>query len=61
MSNSPELRARKASQSSQLGEVIIAPNLTAVVLFCAIGMLTTFNLILRFPDLGMIIAQFNQF
>jgi len=61
MSSLPELRARKASPSSRLGAVIIDPNLTAVVLFCAIGLLAAFNLILRFPDLGTIIAQYNQF
>ena len=36
-------------------------DLTAVVLFCAIGLLATINVILRFPDLGAIIAQCNQF
>ena len=37
------------------------PGLIAVILFCAIGLLVTLNLILRFPDLGAIIAQCNQF
>jgi len=31
------------------------------VFFCAIGLLVTLNLILRFPELGVIIAQYNQF
>jgi hypothetical protein len=30
-------------------------------LFCAIGLLATINVILRFPDLAAIIAQYSQF
>ena len=56
MSRQPELRAQKASPWSWL-----EPDLSAFVLLCAIGFLATFNLILRFPDLGAIIAQYNQF
>jgi len=56
MSSLPDLRAQKASLWSCLG-----PDMSAVLLFCAIGLLVTFNLILRFPDLGAIIAQYNQF
>jgi hypothetical protein len=37
------------------------PDLMAIVLFCTIGLLTALNVILRFPDLGGTIAQFNQF
>jgi hypothetical protein len=37
------------------------PNLAAVVLFCGIGLLIAFNLILHFPAFGAIIAQYNQF
>lgn len=37
------------------------PDLTAVMLFCAIGLLAALNLMLRFPDFGAIIAQYNQF
>jgi len=55
MSSEPELRAHKASPWSWLSE----PDPS--VLFCTIGLLVTFNLILRFPDLGAIIAQYNQF
>jgi hypothetical protein len=57
MSSQPELRAQKASPLLWLSE----PNANAVVLFCTIGLLVTLNLILRFPDLGAIIAQYNQF
>jgi hypothetical protein len=56
MSSQPEVRAQKASPWSWL-----EPDLSAVVLYCVIGFLVTFNLILRFPELGAIIAQYNQF
>ena len=56
MSRQPEQRALKASSRSWL-----EPDQSAVVLFCAIGFLAIFNFILRFPDLGAIIAQYNQF
>jgi hypothetical protein len=52
MSNQPELRAQKASPWLWL-----QPDLSAVLLFCAIGFLATFNLVLRFPDLGAFIAR----
>ena len=56
MSGQPELIAQEASRWSWL-----EPDLSAVLFFCAIGLLATFNLILRFPDLGTIIAQYSQF
>jgi hypothetical protein len=37
------------------------PDLLAVVAFCVIGFLLAFNLMLRFPDLGAVIEQYNQF
>jgi hypothetical protein len=40
---------------------ITDPDLFAVVAFSAIGLLLAFNLILRFPDFGAVIAQYNQF
>ena len=42
-------------------EVKANPDLTAIVLFCTIVLLVTINVMLRFPDLGAIIAQYNQF
>ena len=56
MSSQPELRAGKASRWSTP-----EPDLSTVLLFCTIGLLATFNFILRFPDLGAIIAQYNLF
>ena len=40
---------------------IMTPDLLAVVAFCLIGILLTLNLILRFPDFGAVIEQYNQF
>jgi hypothetical protein len=33
----------------------------ATLAFCIIGLLLTLNFILYFPDLGAVIAQYNQF
>jgi hypothetical protein len=33
----------------------------AVVMFSTIGVLVLLNLMLRFPDLGAMVAQYNQF
>jgi hypothetical protein len=56
-----ELRAQKASSQSRFVKVINDPNLSVAVLFCLIGLLITAVVMLRFPDLGAIIAQYNQF
>jgi hypothetical protein len=40
---------------------IMTPDLSAVIAFCLIGFLLTLNLMLRFPNLGAVIAQYNQF
>ena len=37
------------------------PDLLAVVAFCLIGLLATLNFILRFPDFGAVIQQYNLF
>jgi hypothetical protein len=37
------------------------PDLQAVVAFTLIGLLLTLNVMFRSPDLGAIIAQYNQF
>jgi hypothetical protein len=60
MSASSELRVKKSALWSSLVAARDS-GLTAVAIFCAIGLLVTLNLILRFPDLGAIIAQYNQF
>jgi hypothetical protein len=40
---------------------IADPNLHAIVLLCLVGLLLTLNFVLRSPDLGAVIAQYNQF
>jgi hypothetical protein len=43
------------------GVAIRNPDLQAVLAFSLIGLLVALNLILRFPDFGTVIAQYNQF
>jgi hypothetical protein len=56
-----DLRAQKISSTSWFAETINDPNLVATVLFCVAGLLITAVVMLRFPDLGLTIAQYNQF
>ena len=46
---------------SRLFAAIADPDLHAVIAFCLIGFLLTLNFILRFPDFGAVIEQYNQF
>ncbi len=41
--------------------LISKPDFIAVVVFCAIGLLTTLNVILHFPDFSAAIRQYDQF
>lgn len=41
--------------------IVTDPELQTVAFFCAIGLLIALNLILRFPDFGAVIMQYNQF
>ena len=60
MSSLRELRSKKATPVwSRVVGATRDPNLMAIVFFCAIGLLITVNLILRFPDLGVLIAQYT--
>jgi hypothetical protein len=61
MSSLSELRAQKASSTSRLAKAINNPNLIATVLVYVIGLLIVAVVTLRFPNLGAIIAQYNQF
>jgi hypothetical protein len=40
---------------------IMTPDLLSVVAFCLIGSLLTLIMMFRFPDLGAVIEQYNQF
>jgi len=44
-----------------VGDRIFSRNLPTVLRFCAIGLLITINVMLRFPDLGALIERYNQF
>jgi hypothetical protein len=52
---------RTETVRSQLITVMTDLNLQAVVALCLIGFLLTLYFILRFPDLGALIEQYNQF
>jgi hypothetical protein len=56
-SSLPELRGQKASLLSWLVATVNGSNVIAIVLFCLIGLLVTAIVILRFLDLGAIIAR----
>jgi hypothetical protein len=59
--NVSELHVQKSSPPSRFAKAINDPNLIATVLFFVIGLLIIAVAMLRFPDLGAIIAQYNQF
>jgi uncharacterized membrane protein YdfJ with MMPL/SSD domain len=46
---------------SRFVTAIANPDLHAVVALCLIGFLLALNLILRFPELGAVIEQYNKF
>jgi hypothetical protein len=54
--------ARSANDSWQrLYAALTDHDVQIVAAFCLIGLLLTLNLIFRFPDMGAVIAQYNQF
>ena len=56
-------RAARATKTrwNQLIAAMADPELTAIVMLCAIALLITINLILRFPNFGTVIEQYDQF
>ena len=55
-------QAKSASESWHRAYAALTdPELQIIVAFCLIGLLLTLNLIFRFPDMGAVIAQYNQF
>jgi hypothetical protein len=56
-----ELHGQKGSSRSWFAKAINDPNLIVTALFCLIGLVITAFVIFRFPDLGAIMAQYNQF
>lgn len=49
------------SRWSEFLAIFTNPDLPMIVAFCLLGLLLTFSLILRFPDFGAVIEQYNQF
>jgi hypothetical protein len=49
-----------ANTRSGANDWIVDWELPLILGFCVLGLLITFNLMLRFPDLGALIAQYNQ-
>jgi hypothetical protein len=54
-------RYTPASGGSPWRQVIADRGLQAVVAFSLIGLLLALNLMFRFPDIGAVIEQYNQF
>jgi hypothetical protein len=51
----------KDAQWAKLVAMAVDPDFVLVAAFCAIGLLTVLNLLLWFPDIGILIEQSNQF
>jgi hypothetical protein len=49
------------SQWPEFLAIFSNPDLPMIVVLCLLGLLLTFSLILRFPDFGAVIEQYNQF
>lgn len=49
------------SQWPRLFAIFASSELPMIIAFCLLGLLLTLNLILRFPDFGAVIEQYNQF
>jgi hypothetical protein len=45
----------------QVVVVVSEPDFITIVALCTIGLLITINVILRFPDFGILIESYNQF
>ncbi len=58
MSSLAELHTQKAAPWSWLAAELGNTDLTAVVMFCTIGLFATITLILESPALGAIVGQF---
>jgi thiol:disulfide interchange protein len=74
MSQSPVIRKLQSVEKSKSRDVSEAsgqwpkflaifsnPDLPMVVAFCLLGLLLALTFILRFPDFGAVIEQYNQF
>jgi hypothetical protein len=50
-----------ASQWPAFLAIFSNPDLPMIVAFCLLGLLLTLSFILRFPDFGAVIEQYNRF
>jgi hypothetical protein len=55
-----QLHGQKPYSLPLLAKAINDPSLVATVLFCLVGLVITAFLIFCFPDLGAVMAQYNQ-
>jgi hypothetical protein len=56
--------AIQSAGKSEIRPIISAENerdLLRIITFCLVGLLVTFGLMVRYPNLGMLIAEYNQF
>jgi hypothetical protein len=49
------------SAGAWLRAAVADPNLFIIIALCAIGLLVTLNVMLRFPDFGISMEQLEQF
>ena len=55
------LGARNVKVDRGYSPLVAIPNLHTIVTCCLIALLLTLNIIIRFPDLGILVEQYNQF
>ena len=48
--------SKPAGKAASLVEALASPEFIAVCVFCAIGLLLTFNVMLRLPDFGAMLG-----
>jgi hypothetical protein len=60
MSSVSQTQTAKPTSWSSL-KTIADPNLRAVALFCALGLLMSLYVMIRYPEFGASIAQLSQF
>ncbi len=60
MSNLYQIQTAKPAGWSLLKEMA-DPNLQAIALFCAIGLVISVYVMTRYPEFGSIMAQYSQF
>jgi hypothetical protein len=54
----------QSAAKSEMRPIMSAENereLLKIVTFCLVGLVATFGLMIRYPDLGAVIAEYNKF